>query len=910
MSVDNYTRTDGGQGPAPVVIALPERRRLRRHRGPRRPRPRVRKLRLLFVLTGFAALAVISLLFGALTSIASDLPKFKSTVQFSHTADSYMYDINGTPIGPLAPASTPAIDNWDAISPNMVNAIVAVEDRGFWGESGISVRGLVRAALADVTGGKIQGASTIPEEFIKNVRQEEGDRTVAEKLVEAGMAFQLSHHWKHKHILTEYLNTIYFGNGALGIEAAARVYFGWAHGYDPANPAEGGPNSCGDADPQHPHRPECASVLTPAQAALLAGMVANPSAFNPAGTPSERSAAQARRDLVLQDMYNQHYISYGLYQYSMSRPLPTAAQIREPQQQPSAAPYFTSWVEPQVVRTLEREGLTAKEAQYQADYGGLKIKLSIDLNLQNQAQTVIRDELPPGEGLPSASLVAISNKTGEVRAMVSGNSNYEQSPFNLATMGYRQPGSSFKIFTLATALSEGKITPYTEFDSKQVTIPFVKKDGNAFYAANGTGLFPVHNFGNVYSGSIPMTVATATSDNSVFAQLGMTKVGTASVANYAKLMGIRSPVSVNPSMILGGLNTGVTALDMAHAYSTVANGGAKLFNPYLGDNNGPIGIDSISGCVRVRSRKTTITNTRADDEEGPGAHARGRLRDRLASPRTCRRQLRNRHRRRHPRRRRGRQDRHHVQLHRRVVRRLDPAADSRGLGRLPRQRQADDDRLLRQAGGGWHLSRSHLAQLRGRRASDPAGRGAAQVVRYDHGHHPLLDLHGRDRHDDLDQHNGSVDHSDDEHDPDDHRGHAADVGHQQRRRQLRDSELGRQHVEPDGDPAAVNGTTALVAHDRRWHQRRIVDQRRNRALSRVPHRHREVRTARQAEAPRQLGRLGYPDPEVPLDHRIAEARRPPRDHDRPAGQVAAVVGERDVERLGELAGPRAERSDS
>jgi penicillin-binding protein 1A len=126
----------------------------------------------------------------------------------------------------------------------------------------------------------------------------------------------------------------------------------------------------------------------------------------------------------------------------------------------------------------------------------------------------------------------------------------------------------------------------------------VDKNGNAYAADNGTGRFPVHNFGNVYSGLIPMTVATATSDNSVFAQLGTEKqVGTAAVASYAKLMGIRSPISTNPAMVLGGLNTGVTALDMAHAYSTVANGGVKVFNPKLGDSDGgPVGIDSITNC--------------------------------------------------------------------------------------------------------------------------------------------------------------------------------------------------------------------------------------------------------------------------------------------------------------------------
>ncbi len=344
-------------------------------------------------------------------------------------------------------------------------------------------------------------------------------------------------------------------------------------------------------------------------------MVANPSAFNPAGNSTERAAAKTRRNLVLYDMYEQHYISQADYEKWQNTPLPTADQIQQPQQQPSAAPYFTSWVEPQVVRALEHEGLSPKQAEYEAYYGGLKIKLSIDLNLQHEAQTVVNDELPAGEGLPTASLVAISNKTGEVRAMVSGDGpDYQQEPFNLATMGYRQPGSSFKVFTLAAALSKGLITPYTEFDSHQLTINFVKKNGNAFYAPNGTGRFPVHNFGNVYSGEIPMTTATATSDNSVFAQLGTEQgMGTRIVAKYAKLLGIRSPVSRNPSMILGGLSTGVSALDMAHAYSTVANGGVKVFNPVLGDvQGGPIGIDKISNCGKCVSKNgdphPTITN--------------------------------------------------------------------------------------------------------------------------------------------------------------------------------------------------------------------------------------------------------------------------------------------------------------
>jgi penicillin-binding protein 1A len=619
MTVDDHTLPDADQSPAdqsPAPLALDKQTRRRipgRGRAQRPRRPRVRKLRLLFVIAAFGVLAVISTLFGALTSIASDLPRLENTVQFSHTVDSYMYDDHGHPIGPLAPASTPAIDRWGQISPNMRNAIVAVEDRGFWHESGISVRGLLRAGLADLDGNNVEGGSTIPEEFVKNVNSEEDHRTVAEKLVEAGMAFQLSHHWTHKHILTEYLNTIYFGNGALGIEAAARVYFGWDHGYNAANPVEGGADSCGNADPQHPDRKECASVLTPAQAALLAGMVANPSAFNPAGDQQQQAAAKQRRNLVLQDMLQQHYISYQQFQQGEDTNLPTPAQIQQPEQQPTTAPYFTSWVEPRVVNALEKEGLSPKQAQYEADYGGLKIKLSIDLNMQTAAQDTVNAEFPADEtGNPTASLVAIDNRTGEVRAMVSGNGDYDNSPFNLATMGYRQPGSSFKIFTLAAALSKGAITPYSEVDSQPITIHFVKKGDNAYAADNGTGRFPVHNFGNEYSGLIPMTLATAISDNSVFAQVG-TKVGTASIAHYAHLMGIRSPIDPDPSMILGGLTHGVSALDMAHAYSTVANDGKKVYNPTLGDvDGGPIGIDSISGitgCAECRHGKITNAGT-------------------------------------------------------------------------------------------------------------------------------------------------------------------------------------------------------------------------------------------------------------------------------------------------------------
>lgn len=601
MSVEDETLNEDAQGPRPLTFTPRERRRpsLRRallRRRNRPPRPRVRKLRLFCVLAAFLGLAAISTLFGMLTALASDLPQLENRVEFRASVDSYLYDDTGAPIGPLVSPDEHVIDNWYQISPYMRDAVVAVEDKRYWSSPGIDIRGLLRAAVSDLTGGPTEGGSTIPEEFVKNVEQAEDHRTIFEKLREAGLAFQLVHKWKLKKILVEYLNTIYFGNGANGIESAARIYFGSDYGYNPSDP--GAPGGCGDPDATDKNRKECAAMLTPAQSALLAGMVANPTEFNPITHPQQ---ARGRRQVVLEDMLQQHYIDRAQYNIANAAPLPT--KLEQLQQEPSAAPYFTAWVTPLIVRALEKEGVhPASLAEHEAYYGGLKIKLTINLKMQEAAQDAVDAEFPPGSDGPTASLVAIDNNTGEVRAMVSGDGNYEQSPFNLAAFGYRQPGSSFKLFTLAAALSSGKYGPDSVIDSKPLSVPFHPPGSTKGYI----GHFVVHNFGNVYAGPTTLATATATSDNSVFTQIGMS-VGTKKIKQYAKAMGIRSPISTTPAMILGGLNTGVSALDMAHAYETVATGGLKVYNRTLGDyDEGPIGIHSISGCAPCKQH--TITN--------------------------------------------------------------------------------------------------------------------------------------------------------------------------------------------------------------------------------------------------------------------------------------------------------------
>jgi penicillin-binding protein 1A len=183
---------------------------------------------------------------------------------------------------------------------------------------------------------------------------------------------------------------------------------------------------------------------------------------------------------------------------------------------------------------------------------------------------------------PDAALVAIKNKTGEVRAMVGG-SDFNARPFNLATNGHRQPGSAFKPFILARALEDG-IDPNSTWTSAPQQIPFE--------GAKGPELFKVSNYEDSYLGAASLWSATAASDNSVFAQLGM-KVKPRRVAALAQDMGIRTKLSTNPAMLLGGLSEGVTPLEMAYAYSTLANDGKRVSGTLAPRDTGPVAIQSV-----------------------------------------------------------------------------------------------------------------------------------------------------------------------------------------------------------------------------------------------------------------------------------------------------------------------------
>ena len=531
-------------------------------------RPRLKRLRLALILGGLSTLALVSMAFGMMMAVASDLPDLENRQEFKKAQNSLLTDVHGTYLATLADQGRIIIPS-DQIARTMQQAIIAIEDQRFYENDGVDLRGIARALWQDVSAGEaVQGGSTITQQFVKNATQAQDRRTLLEKVREAALAYHLTRKWSKRKILTEYLNSIYFGNGAYGIESAARTYFGQADEHF----------GCGK-----PTR-RCAKELAPHEAALLAGMVASPTAFDPI---ADSAAATRRRNIVLAKMLEQGYLTRRQYEEGRAQPVPSRNTISPPQAQTAtrSVGYFTTWVRQQVI---DRYGAR------RALEGGLRVQTTLDLGLQRQAELAVGRWLGSPPNGPQAALVAIDNETGEIRAMVGG-SDYSQVPFNLATQGQRQPGSAFKPFVLATALRRG-ISPSSTWSSKK----FV------FDVPGSIEKFTVNNYDDNYSGVSTLARATTFSDNAVYAQVGI-RTGPKRIARTAERMGIRTPVSSNYAISLGGLKHGVTPLDLAHAYETLATGGVLVSGSLGAAKDGPVGIRKVSmrdsGRVWKRNRR-------------------------------------------------------------------------------------------------------------------------------------------------------------------------------------------------------------------------------------------------------------------------------------------------------------------
>ena len=563
---------------------------------PAAPKPKLKKLRLSFILLGLCSLAVVSTVFGMMMAVASDLPKLENKAEFKAAENSVVYSMptsKGASPGELAQLTgnnNRILVEASDISPNIKHAVIAIEDKRFYEHDGVDYKGIGRALYQDVLArSAAQGGSTITQQFVKNALAAQGDRSVFQKLRESALAYHLEREWSKEKVLTQYLNSVYFGNGAYGVEAAVRTYFGEddPDGAAPTTPDLG--TEASEQDPDDDLDEQFALTATPAEAALLAGMIASPSLYDPA----QRSArATKRRDQVLVRMRDQQLITEAEYQDAIATEVPTEKEI-DPPQPDSQEPYFTSWLTQQLVDRYKAPAVFS---------GGLNVRTTLDPELQYAAEQAISGRLA-GVG-PSSSLVAIENKTGEVKAMVGG-TDFESLPFNLATNGHRQPGSAFKPFTLVRALEDG-VSPDATYASQQKVLGPPGRQ------------FEVNNYEDSYAGVASLRSATATSDNSVFAELGL-DVGTKRIAKLASEMGVRTEISTNPAMTLGGLEEGLTPLEMAYAYSTIANKGLRVSGTLASSPGGPVAIESVKGGGRDEENDQ-VTERIFSEQVGETAH--------------------------------------------------------------------------------------------------------------------------------------------------------------------------------------------------------------------------------------------------------------------------------------------------
>ena len=491
----------------------PPTKRSRKRRATRRPR--VHWGRLVLCLAIFAVIAVVGLISGTIVAVSHNLPNIDAMHAQQLGQDTVIFDRSGQKIAEIYGAVNRVVVPSDRIPVVMKNATVAIEDKRFYQHHGVDFTGVARALVDDIRAGHVvSGASTITEQYVKNAYVGD-DVTVTRKLREAVLAWELEDRWSKDKILTEYLNTVYYGAGSYGVQAASLTYF---------------------------HKP--VSRVTLPQAALLAALPKFPSEYSPITDPQ---VIRIRRNLVLDDMAQQGYITPAQDAAAKKTKLRVYAEPVSTTKNPAA--YFVNYVTQQLVN---RYG--AREV-YE---GGLRVYTSIDMHMQQAAIDALKGHLPAG---PAGALVAIDPNNGFIRVM-SSSTDFKTYKFNLASQAPRQPGSTMKPFALIAAVEEGANPAATFYNSHPLHIYLGPGANppywNVFTAEKSSG------------GRMNLVQATLASDNTVFGQLCL-DLGPAQIVRVARRMGITTPLVAEPSIVLGSEE--VNVLEMADAYATMANEG-------------------------------------------------------------------------------------------------------------------------------------------------------------------------------------------------------------------------------------------------------------------------------------------------------------------------------------------------
>lgn len=416
----------------------------------------------------------------------------------------------------------------DDVPEHVIDAVLAAEDARFFEHDGYDLRAIARAAIVNWQEGRVvQGGSTITQQYIKNTYFRRAPRTLTRKARELRLAMEIEKQYSKEKILELYLNTVYFGDGAYGLKAAAETYFDTK-----------------------------LHDLTPAQGALLAALIRAPSRYDPR---EHQRRAQERRDYVLDRMAELGWITPQRALRAQHRPLGVSDERPQPR---TREPYFVEAVKREML-TDERFGATDVERARALFDGGLRIETTLDLDLQRMARDAIESVLGD-KGDPSVALVSIVPETGEIVAMVAGN-DWETSQVNLA-LGRkgggsgRQPGSAFKPIVAATALEQGILLD-----------TFVETGPVRFTFDDGTVWAPA--IGSANASEMSIADALRVSSNGVFARLGI-ELGANRIASQAHLMGVGSRLPDVPSLALGSAE--VSVLDMAAAFATIANHGRAV----------------------------------------------------------------------------------------------------------------------------------------------------------------------------------------------------------------------------------------------------------------------------------------------------------------------------------------------
>ena len=469
--------------------------------------------------------AICGSLAGAFFALTHDLPQIRSLENFKPDAVTRIYSTDKVLLAELFIEKREPVP-LETIPRLLKAALVATEDRKFYKHSGVDLRGITRAIIKDIKAGEfVEGASTITQQLSKTLFLTPR-KTLVRKIKEAILAFQLERRYTKDEILELYLNQVYFGSGAYGVESAAKIFFG-----------------------------KSVKDLNLAECALVAGMPKSPSRYSPLVNPD---LAVKRRNTVLRQMRDTDIISEAAYQQAVLEPLYTNGHRFNP----SKAPFFVEYI---------KKSLEDKLGSTRLYKGGLSVFTTLDYSLQSAAEKAVNDGLlaltermkrahieePP----PEAALISIDLISGGILAMVGGR-DFKSSRFNRAAMALRQPGSAFKPFVYAYAIEQGFAQNKTILDAPVV-----------YRGAQVADDWKPQNFSLEYKGEMTLRHALAISQNIPAVRLLQT-LGPDSVAQFAHQLGIRSHLDANLSLALGASE--VTLMDLTSAYSVFPNKGEKI----------------------------------------------------------------------------------------------------------------------------------------------------------------------------------------------------------------------------------------------------------------------------------------------------------------------------------------------